>query len=266
MNRNIILTIAISILATSACVEYHPYDTRIEGKRDINAKNISRIKSACRGRKSIRFAVISDTQRWYDETRDAVDALTARNDIDFVIHAGDISDFGIRSEFERQRDILEHLDVPYVVTLGNHDCLATGKIIFEKIFGAFNFTFDAGDVRFIVLNTNTLEFDNEENVPNLQFIDDNNPKSASSPLKSVAVMHCKPFCDQFDNDIAHIFHEKICQYPSLQFCINGHEHKVECDDLFGDGIIYYQCANIEQRSYLIFEIDEKGYKYEVVEF
>ena len=38
-------------------IEYHPYDTDISGEQDINAKNIARIESACRGRQTVRFAM-----------------------------------------------------------------------------------------------------------------------------------------------------------------------------------------------------------------
>lgn len=80
-------------------IEYHPYDTDISGEQNINAKNIARIEAACRGRQTVRFAMISDTQRWYDETEKAVEALNARDDIDFVLHGGDLSDFGLKKEF-----------------------------------------------------------------------------------------------------------------------------------------------------------------------
>ena len=53
---------------TACQVEYHPYDTRIDGPTGINARNVARIEAACAGRRTIRFAQISDTQRWYDET------------------------------------------------------------------------------------------------------------------------------------------------------------------------------------------------------
>lgn len=100
-------------------IEYHPYDTDISGEQNINAKNIARIEAACRGRQTVRFAMISDTQRWYDETEKAVEALNARDDIDFVLHGGDLSDFGLKKEFMWQRDILNRLRVPYVCLLGN---------------------------------------------------------------------------------------------------------------------------------------------------
>ena len=116
-------------------IEYHPYDLNISGEKDINAKNIARIEESTKGKREISFIVISDTQRWYDETVDAVNAINARNDIDFVLHTGDLSDFGARHEFELQRDILNKLKVPYVCIIGNHDCIATGEEAFRQIFG-----------------------------------------------------------------------------------------------------------------------------------
>lgn len=121
------------------------------------------------GKEEFSFVLISDTQRWYDETEDAVNAINERNDVDFVIHCGDLSDFGMKMEFEKQRDILNRLSVPYVCLLGNHDCLATGKEVFNTIFGDENFAFTAGNVRFVCLNTNALEFDYSEAVPDFSF-------------------------------------------------------------------------------------------------
>ena len=74
-------------------------------------------------------------------------------------------------EFEKQRDILNRLNVPYVCLLGNHDCLATGKEVFNTIFGDENFSFTAGNVRFVCLNTNALEFDYSEAVPDFSFLE-----------------------------------------------------------------------------------------------
>ena len=140
-------------------IEYHPYDLDIDGETDVNRRNIERIETATYGKEEIRFAVISDTQRWYDETEDAVETLNLRDDLDFVLHTGDMSDFGLKLEFEKQRDILSGLKVPFVCLLGNHDCLATGLDVFRKIFGTEDFAFTAGNVRFLCLNTNALEFD-----------------------------------------------------------------------------------------------------------
>jgi hypothetical protein len=55
-------------------------------------------------------------------------------------------------------------------------------------------------------------------------------------------------------------------YDGLQFCLYGHNHVVAVDDVFSDGLLYYGCASINKRSYLLFTIKEEGYDYEVVEF
>ena len=53
-----------------------------------------------------------------DETEDFVKEINKRNDIDFVIHGGDMSDFGLTKEFLWQRDIMNGLNVPYVALIG----------------------------------------------------------------------------------------------------------------------------------------------------
>ena len=134
-------------------LDFHPYDGRFDGPKDINARNIARIESATLGRDSIVFAVISDTQRWYDETHDAVNSINARPEIDFVIHCGDLTDFSATREFEWMRDELERLAMPYVCLIGNHDCLANGPRVFQTMFGTPNSSFNAGDTHFICLDT-----------------------------------------------------------------------------------------------------------------
>ena len=111
-NRGIAFILSILFLSGCSMFEYHPYDGHVSGETDINAKNIKRIEENCAGKTTIRFAVVSDTQRWYDETDDFVKAINKRNDIDFVLHAGDIADFGVTKEYMWMRDILNGLTVP----------------------------------------------------------------------------------------------------------------------------------------------------------
>ena len=101
------------LLQACDMIEYHPYDLDIDGETEVNARNIQRIETALDGKKEFSFAVISATQRWYDETEDAVADMNEKGGIDFVIHTGDLSDFGMKLEFEKQRDILNGLSVPY---------------------------------------------------------------------------------------------------------------------------------------------------------
>lgn len=257
------------VLSLPACdmLEGHPYDAKISGGKYRTDKNVAMIESRLAGKKSFVFAMISDTQRGYDETADAVKALNGRDDIDFVVHGGDMAEFGSSREMEWTRDILDRLSMPYVSVIGNHDCQATGIDAYRKIFGELNYSFMAGDVKFLCLNTNSLEFDYSAAVPDFDFIKEELAHTGPEVTRTIVLMHAGPFSEQFNNNIAVEFHNLLKSFPGLQFCLYGHQHYISAEDLFGDGIIYYQCANIKKRSYLLFTVrEEGGYDYEVVEF
>ncbi len=263
----IICIIMLWLMSSCDMIESSPYDVHITGEKHINQKNIDRIERALNGRTSIRFAMISDTQRFYDETLDAVESINRRDDIDFVLHGGDLTDFGATREFLWQRDILNKLKVPYVCVIGNHDCLATGAEAFQAVFGSLNFAFNAGDVRFLCLNTNAMEFDHSVPVPDFSFIRQEINSVPEDVSKSVVLMHSPPFSEQFDNNIATEFHSLIKQMPDLQFCLYGHCHNLSVDDFFDDGTIYYECTTVKKRAYLVFSINaDNTYSYEVVNF
>lgn len=257
---------AVPLLAACEWFDYHPYCVDISGETDINQTNIARIEEITKGRKSFRFALISDTQRWYDETEDLVSDLNRHDDIDFVVHAGDLTDFGANKEFLWQRDILQGLNAPYIAVIGNHDCLGTGKQSFRRIWGDLDFSFSAGDIRFICQNTNAIEFDYSHPVPDLNYLYSEMDNFPEECARTIIVEHCRPFDDEFNNNIARFYHEVIKRMPGLMFIVSGHIHRITHDDLFGDGIIYHSTTCVEDREYLIFDIKEDGYTYEIANF
>ncbi len=210
--------------------------------------------------------MISDTQRWYDETEKAVEALNARDDIDFVLHGGDLSDFGLKKEFMWQRDILNRLRVPYVCLLGNHDCQGTGEAVFEKIFGPSDFAFTAADVRFVCLNTNAMEYDYSHPVPDFDFLEHEYGSFAPPARRTIFAMHVRPYDFQFNNNVAKVFEHYVMRFPQPLCCIFGHEHRWIEEDIFGDGMMYYGCPNIEKRTYILYTLTPDGYSYEKVDF
>ena len=262
-------TLLVGSLAFSACelIDYHPYDTRVDGKSHINAQNIERIEAATAGKKAIRFVLISDTQRWYDDTKAAVKSINARDDIDFVLHCGDLTDFGVTREFEVQRDILEGLRIPYVALLGNHDCLGTGADVYRHMFGNPDFTFNAGDVHFLCINSNAFEYDYSVDIPNFSFIRNDIETFPSNMRRTVVAMHAQPTSEQFNNNVSELFEYEIRKYPGLAFCMCGHGHHTQVNEWFDDGVLYYECAAAKHREYIIFTLDEEGgYSYETVDY
>ncbi len=263
------LTLLFSLsLLMQACdlFEAHPYDTRVTGATNINQTNSQSIRQALEGKRSFRFAFISDTQRWYDETEEAVQDINQKKDIDFVIHGGDMSDFGITDEFTLQRDIMQNFRMPWVALLGNHDCVGTGKFVYQKIFGTPNFYFQAGNVLFICLHTSVLESNYSEAIPDFSFLENLLENLPEGVERTIVAMHTPPLDLQFNNNLVKYFQYTIQQFPNLLFCINGHRHSYEVTDLCNDGVLYYQTPCIEKRGYILFTINEDGYEHELVNF
>lgn len=262
----LIMPAALLLVQGCGMLESHPYDVNVRGDKHLTERNVPLIEASMAGRESFTFAMISDTQRGYDETAEAVKVINSHGGIDFVVHGGDFTEYGATREFEWQRDILDRLEMPYVSVIGNHDCVATGIEAYETIFGPLNYAFTAGDVRFLCLNTNALEFDYSTAVPDFAFLKQELEGIGPEIKRTVVLMHAGPFSEQFNNNVANDFHRLLTGFPGLQFCLYGHGHTIQSTDLFGDGIMYYECANIKKRSFLLFTISKDSYDYEIVEF
>ncbi len=259
-----------AVVLLAACGEmfsYHPYDARFSGARDINAGNKALIESRFRDKDTLRFAFITDSHQWYGETKAMVADVNSRKDIDFVIHGGDLTDCATTDEFVWMRDILQELNAPYVAMIGNHDLLGTGLEVFEAMYGDVDFSFIAGGVKFICINTNATEYNYMAAVPNFDFLISEAARDTALYDRTVLCMHARPYSDQFNNNVALLF-SFFCRtaYPSLMFCINGHGHYTATTDVFGDGVLYYEVGCAQDRTYSIFTITPEGYSHETVYF
>lgn len=253
-------------LVSCDLIEYHPYDLESDNQpSNWNQTNINRLAEKDDNTDTLRFIFMGDTQRHYDETQDFVNAVNKRNDIDFVIHGGDITDFGMSKEYSWIHNIMKNLRVPYVALIGNHDIIGHGKDVYKKIYGDFNFSFLFRKTRFICLNTNALEFDYSTPVPDfdfmMRFLND-----SSDIKRTVVVMHAPPLDDEFNNNSALMFNYMTEHYKNLKFCLHAHTHVLIEKDYFNNGIMYYGCEDISKRSYLVFTLVGDTYSYRVVKF
>lgn len=260
------LSLALALTACDGVFDYHPYDTRFDGDTDINATNIARIEAACRGKDTLRVAFISDTHGWYSDTDDMISDINRRENIDFVMHCGDLTDTGTTKEFVWTRERLDALAAPYVTMIGNHDFLGTGDDVYLSMFGPLDFAFTAGRVRFVCLNTNATEYDYLAAVPNFDFLEAEIGGDTAAYDRTILCMHARPYSDQFNNNVARAFEHYVTRLRGIMFCIAGHDHRTAADDLYDDGIIYYGVDCAKHRNYHIFTITPGGYDYEIVGF
>ncbi len=266
MNKYLFISLLLTLFCGCDIIDYHPYDVRIKGETNVNRNNIEQIELNCKDKDTLRIVVMGDSQRWYDETEDFVSHVNAQSDIDFVIHGGDLSDFGMKDEFMWQRDILNKLNVPYVAIIGNHDYLGTGEDAYKKIFGNTNFSFIAGRIKFICLDTNALENDYSNPIPDFSFIENELHEDSLEFDRTVFSMHVCPYSGEFNNNVARVFQHYVKMFPGLLFCTAAHNHRVYEEDIFQDGVMYYMSDCMKHRNYYLFTITSDGYEREIIYF
>lgn len=109
--------------------------------------------------KIVKFAFMTDTH-YADGSHSNLDLLACiedinrRNEIQFVLLGGDITDFGSDAEILAVKTIFDKLNKPYYIVAGNHDAKwsESGCNTFKNVFGYEHFEFEKGGWRFIGCN------------------------------------------------------------------------------------------------------------------
>ncbi|MBC7487363.1 MAG: metallophosphoesterase [Cytophagaceae bacterium] len=77
----------------------------------------------------MRFIFSGDSQRFYDELKNLATKANSLPKVDFLILAGDITDFGLLQEFIGINDKLKGLNFPYMAVVCNHNLTSNGSAI-----------------------------------------------------------------------------------------------------------------------------------------
>lgn len=261
-----LLILGTLFISCDEVFDVHPYDVNFKGETGINLKQIDVIEKRFKDRDKLTVAFISDTHGWYSHSCDEIDNLNNRDDIDFVIHCGDLTDSGLTMEYKRARDLLGRLQVPYVALIGNHDFLGMGAQSYEVMFGDMDFSFIAGRIKFVCLNTNATEYDFMAAVPNFDYMETEFTTDLESFDRTVIVMHAPPYSDQFNNNVCKAFRRYLDFFPGLMCCVYGHNHHVEQGEIYDDGLMFYGVDCAKNRSYRIFTFTADGYEQELIDY
>lgn len=253
--KNLLLYIFI-LYALSGCngVEYSPNQKFRKGTpQQVNATQIAKLKHKTPGAR-IRIAVSGDTQRMYKEAQLFVDQINARDDIDFVVLNGDISDFGQLLEFEGIYNSYAKLKVPFISVVGNHDLVANGPFIFKRMFGEFNFTFTYGDVKFICFDSNSREYNFNGLVPDISWLK-NNLTLENGISYILAFSHVPPNDADFDPKLRPLYEELANHTPGFLGSVHAHEHQPDRVYKPYDGSVPFIITNaIVNRAYTLLDI------------
>lgn len=255
--------LALSVLLLG-CLEYSPHALPTDdSERGLNAKAVGRILAAP-GTGPLRFAVVGDTQRSFDEARAAIASINARDDVQFVVQVGDFTNVGLLLEYQWMNELFERLRVPYLVVVGNHDHFSNGEAIYREMFGPENFAFTHRRVRFVFYDSNSVSHDFDGSVPDPAWVE-----AALAPGpdhdRSLAFAHIAPGGGSLFDEALTLPMLGVLARAGVGLSIHGHAHKFET--FVRDGVSILIADSVDHRSYLVvFETPDGGFDFEKVDF
>jgi 3',5'-cyclic AMP phosphodiesterase CpdA len=261
----LILIFPLFFLSCKDLFLYSPDEVRLnENERDLNIKNIQKIKSQP-SLDSFSFIVVGDSQRFYDELDDFVNVVNNLPEISFVVQVGDISDFGLNKEFRWINKRLQKLKAPYITVIGNHDMLANGRLVYNQMFGAEDFTFDHNNSRFIFLNTNSQEVGFNGSLPNLQWLQQQ--ISSGNNMKNIFIFsHVAPFSSAFDKALEQPFTNLLANHNNVRLSIHGHEHQYIYGNPYPGHVPYLVIASMNKRNYAVITVAGTNYQVKEMQY
>jgi 3',5'-cyclic AMP phosphodiesterase CpdA len=258
----------IFILTLTSCeniFDYSPYAINFsEENRDVNRKNIEKLNTPPND-DTITIAFTGDTHNFFDETEEFVEKVNQNPSVDFVIHVGDIADFGLPKQYLWANSFLLKLNAPYFVVIGNHDLVGTGAKAYQEMFGAFDFSFIYKQIKFIFINTNSLEFEYNGSVPDIHWLDAQ-LKPDEYFDKAIVIFHLPPNDIGFDAALADEFHRTLIRYENILFTVHGHYHGHEIYHSEDEKITFANVYGVENYKYNIIKISNNEFYVDTLEF
>ena len=271
MKQKYYIWIITVILAFTSCKEefdYSPYVIDFdEENSDVNNTNIAKITSQKNIDNKITIAFTGDTHRTSDEFDNfitSVNSLNNKSQVDFVVHVGDIADFGLPKQYLWGNGYLLKLNVPYITVLGNHDLVGNGGDAYSEMFGEYNFSFIYDSIKFVVANTNSLEFEMNGKVPDISWLD-SELKPNSKFTKAVVLFHVAPMHSEFDPNLKTSFENTLKKYKNVLFVAHGHMHDFSVSTPFNDSITYINVYAVEHNKYNVVKIENNEINVETYE-
>ncbi|HYC87409.1 MAG TPA: metallophosphoesterase [Chryseosolibacter sp.] len=258
-----LILLCVLLLGCEDVFEFSPNQTFDRNSPvNLNQQNIIRLQ-ADQTDDTITIAFVGDCQRFYDEVTRFVDKVNAIQSIDFVLLAGDISDFGLLEEFEQIENIFSRLEKPYIGVVGNHDVQAKGEQTFERMFGPVNFSFIYDSVKFIAHNTNGREYP-PGLVPDMQWL---TSQFTDEPgiKRFVTLSHIPPFDKDFDETLATAYSTLFREHHVL-ISLHGHVHRFKDGYPYNDGIRYMTSHSFDKRSFVVLKIAGNDVSYSLVDY
>lgn len=254
-------------ISISGCtkIEYSPSQIFDKSSyKNINANNLKRLGDGSHD-DTVRFIITGDTQRSYDETANFYKKVNSMPEVDFVIVAGDVTEFGTLKEMQWLARELNNLTVPYVAVIGNHDLTMRGRDTFSRMYGELNYSFNYGGVKFICHDTNSREYTFNGTVPNIPWLK-NELKAEDGINNYVAISHIPPLSDDFDEKLIKDYDAAFNSTPGFLTSFHAHTHNFQEFRLDDSQVPYVITSAMGKREFLLVEIINNKLSFEQIPF
>lgn len=239
---SLIFMFFLLVCTLSSCedtFEYSVYSEHVDSnKQNTNQKNIQKLENTNQTTFSdFSVFLFSDTHLYYRELRQAIAKINyQKQNADFVIHCGDISNEGLFKEYEFTWDVMDKLQIPYLTVIGNHDLVANGREVYKKMFGKENYSFIYKNCKFVFFDDNIWE--NTVKEPDFEWLNNELQDETDSFTHTFVICHVPYGDEMFYASQKYVF-RKIITASNVNLMIHGHWHNPEIrrDTLDNDKII-----------------------------
>ena len=204
--------------------EYSPDQTFDRNSpHDLNKTAIDRLMAVKPTNDTLRFILSGDTQRAYKELPSFIEKVNSFDNLDFVLVAGDITEFGSFKEMEGYSKYITKANVPVITVIGNHDLTGRGRTSYQNMFGDLNFSFVYKGTKFICHDTNSREYQYNGQIPDISWMEQQ-LQPTSNVYRYVAVGHVPALSDDFDQKLVPSYSKLFENTPGFVAALYGHTH------------------------------------------
>jgi Icc protein len=238
------------LLAGCNAFEYSPNQTFDRNSpTGLNKTAIDKLMSVQTTNDTLKFILSGDTQRSYKEMPGFIEKVNSIDKVDFILVAGDITEFGSFQEMEGYADRMKKAEVPVITVIGNHDLTGRGKASYERMFGALNFSFVYKGIKFICHDTNSREYKYNGRVPDLGWLA-KELKPSSGVNGYIAVAHVPALSDDFDQKLVPQYKTQFENTAGFVAALYGHTHTY-LTSAPEDPFNYVVTGSIENKEFIV---------------
>lgn len=218
------LLLFTGVLASCNSFEYSPNQTFDRNSpTEVNKTAINRLMSVQPTNDTLKFILSGDTQRSYKEIPSFIKKVNSIDNLDFVLVAGDITEFGSFKEMEGYALRIGEAKVPVITVVGNHDLTGRGKESYQHMFGDLNFSFTYKGTKFVCHDTNSREHRYDGRVPDINWLQQQ-LKPEPGVESYIAVGHVPALSPDFDQNLVPDYSKLFQQTPGFIAALYGHTH------------------------------------------